>query len=467
MLKSINSPIIRQYAVVLIVNICVFTTGMNLAWPSPMLVKLTNETQTILPRTITEEEGSWIVSVEFLFAFIFNYLMAILLDSLGRKYCVLLGCVPKTIGVFLYIFATDVWMLILGRLLFGLADSFVFIGVSIYASEVATKNTRGASCSLTQMFSSLGIVMTLSAGPFLSYLTFNIVFAVIIIATSIPVLFLPETPYYLYNKGRENEAIKVLEFLHGSEILAKQEIEEYTMSKKSEIINKMAILKNPVVRKIFPISITFVIGAQLVGYNAVSYYLQTILISTGTTIMPEIASVIIGIIQFVSSFLTPFTTDRYGRKVIFLTTLIGMMLGMVGLGTFFQLKPSDGVLVPGFLNYLPLISLILVVYCYNAGVGSLLLVVTAELFDGPARAFGVSITLAVNTTMIFLTTKYFPMLLSKVGPAITYWSFGGVCILMCLFIMFCLPETKGKSFVEIQGVFSKKKNEDKHFSTAL
>lgn len=98
--------------------------------------------------------------------------------------------------------------------------------------------------------------------------------------------------------------------------------------------------------------------------------------------------------------------------------------------------------------------------CVIPGIGSLIWATVTELFDGPARAFGVAVNLGVNTTLIFLTTKYFPILISEVGPAITYWSFAVVSILMCLFIIFFLPETKGKSFGEIQGDIAKKTKEE-------
>ncbi|XP_013142078.1 PREDICTED: solute carrier family 2, facilitated glucose transporter member 8-like [Papilio polytes] len=138
MFGCIKSPIIRQYAVVILVNVSIFSTGMNLVWSSPMLVKLGNETETSLSHVINENEGSWIVSVEFIFAFIFNAIVALLLDSIGRKYCVVMGCVPKIIGVTIYILATEVWMLIVARLMFGLSDSFILMSVPVYTSEIAT-----------------------------------------------------------------------------------------------------------------------------------------------------------------------------------------------------------------------------------------------------------------------------------------------------------------------------------------
>lgn len=94
----------------------------------------------------------------------------------------------------------------------------------------------------------------------------------------------------------------------------------------------------------------------------------------------------------------------------------------------------------------------------SSGTGSLIWVIIAELYDGPARAFGVSSSIAVNTTMIFFTTKYFPLLLETAGPAITYFSFAGVSALMCLFVTICVPETKGKTFIEIQSELKGGKN---------
>ncbi|CAH2059212.1 unnamed protein product, partial [Iphiclides podalirius] len=440
-------------------NLSTFTSGMNIAWPSPMLVKLGDGTQTILSHPLTIEEGSWIVSAESLGCVIYNPLVALLLDYIGRKYCVLLGVLPKMAAALLYVFATEVWMVIFARALQGLSDSFVFISIPVYISEISSKDKRGAFCTYFQIFSSLGIVFTLSAGPFMSYLLFNIAYAVIVGITSLPLLFLPESPYFLLNKGEESDAMNVLTFLHGSELLAKQEIKECTIKTNEEKLSMFAVLKSSTVRKTLAISITFCFGAQLVGYNAVAYYLQTILISTNTSVMPEIASVVIGVIQFISSLCTMFLTDRFGRKIILIFSLIGMCIGLIGLGLFFRLMPSDGETIIGFLNYLPLISLIIVVYCFNAGLGSLICVILAELFDGPARAFGVSISLAVNTMMIFVTSKFFPMVLESIGPAVTYWCFAGVAILMCLFVTFCIPETKGKSFAEIQRELEWKKNE--------
>jgi MFS family permease len=71
------------------------------------------------------------------------------------------------------------------------------------------------------------------------------------------------------------------------------------------------------------------IRAHLIGYNAIAFYLQTVLESTQTSVRPEVASVIIGLIQLTASFCTIVLTDRFGRKPILSGSLLGMTVGMV------------------------------------------------------------------------------------------------------------------------------------------
>lgn len=217
----------------------------------------------------------------------------------------------------------------------------------------------------------------------------------------------------------------------------------------------------------------------------------------------------------------------------------------IGLGTFFFIKGSGA--VSGFMNFLPLMSLVLVVYCYSAGkpatsinprsyfrslssysrkaleecfrsppialiwptvlcdrddemfspgslnesiylgtrsitilftrpllcikpfwslptwvwgylylfmfipgVGSINWVLSAELFDDRSRGVGLSTTALLSYIILFITTKYFPLLILVAGPAATYWIFAVNCSVVCLFISYFVPETKGKTFAEIQ-----------------
>ncbi|KAM3959866.1 facilitated trehalose transporter Tret1-like [Aphomia sociella] len=456
MFKILDSPLLRQYAIVIIANFSVLCTGLNLAWPSPVLVKISNVNQTIFARPISKEEGSWIVSIGFLVSLFFSFLPAVLLDRIGRKRCIILSCVPKLATCLLFTFATEIWILLLGRAIGAVADVFSFTVVPTYTSEIASKEIRGALGTILQILCSLGILMMLNIGPFTPYFTLNLIYTGIVVVLTIPLLFLPDSPYFLFSKGRKEEALKLLTFLRGSEALANEEIKEYAITAEVKP-NKKEILKDKQFLKAFGIVVVLSVGSQFIGFNAVTFYLQTVLESTQTSVKPEIASVIIGCIQLAASLCTTLVTDRFGRKPILGITLVGTAVGMIGLGAFFKIK-EDGGEISGFTNYLPLISLILVVYCYSAGPGSINWPLCSELFDGPSRAMGLTLSGIIGSFTLFLTLKYFAFVTAAIGPPATYWMFSVNCILLCLFISFCVPETKGRSFAEIQELLGSKKN---------
>lgn len=128
--------------------------------------------------------------------------------------------------------------------------------------------------------------------------------------------------------GRTEDTINVLTFLRGSNTKIQEEIKEYDKNDDPKIHIK-ELLNDKVLLKTFGKVIILSIGVQLIGYNAISIYLQTILILTGTSVRPEISSVIIGCIELFACFCTILLTDRFGRKPILGTSLVGMAVGMV------------------------------------------------------------------------------------------------------------------------------------------
>ncbi|XP_063369372.1 facilitated trehalose transporter Tret1-like [Cydia amplana] len=340
-------------------------------------------------------------------------------------------------------------MLMLGRAVIGTADGIVLCVIPVYASEVASKEVRGALGTLLQIFSSIGAVVMLSVGPFVSYFELNLMLTLLVLATSIPTLFLPDSPNFLFSKVGQEDSRNVLISLRGSEHRADEEIKEYAANKTDEKVSLRIIFRNKLFQKSLAISTFVLIMVLLIGYNSVTSYLQTILDVTQTNVRSEVASGVIGAISVVASFSTLMTTDRFGRKPILVSTLFGVAAGMVGLGTFFKLT-RDEADISGFLNFLPLLSLLVIVFCYSAGTGSLFWLLIAELFDDRSRGIGVASTLLLGTAPSFLSVRYFTSIIDAIGPTAAFWCSAGLCVVLALFVAFKLPETKGKSFTEIQ-----------------
>ncbi|XP_075986381.1 facilitated trehalose transporter Tret1-like [Anticarsia gemmatalis] len=458
MFKVFNGAISRQYLVIMSANLSMLCFGLAIAWPSPMLVKLKEEEDTGLPRPVTDEEASWIASIGVLCGLPLSCVIGLIMDRIGRKTCLALATIPRLAVALILTFATQIWMVMLARAIDGVITNALVISVlPTYNSEIASKEIRGALGTTSQVVSATGMLILFGIAPFLPYLYVNVLYLCIVAAVTLVTWFLPESPYFLYSKGRKSESIKVLTYLRCSETLAAEEINQYEAALHQQVkkLSTREVFQDPVTLKTLAKVILLSILLELTGFSAMLIYMMEILKSTQTTVSDNVASLVMGFIQLIACFFTILMTDRFGRKPILVTTLFGMAIGMAGLGTFFHLKLHD-YHITGFLNFMPLISLILIIFCFNAGLGSLFWVVVPELFDGPARAVGVSIAGATATLFVFLTIKYFPAINKAVGPAPTYWWFTVTCVITGLVIWFFVPETKGRTFGEIQEKLGRK-----------
>lgn len=129
--------------------------------------------------------------------------------------------------------------------------------------------------------------------------------------------------------GKIDEATDILTSIRGSEELAKEELVMYSIAVNTEKVDKMKLLKDRIFLKSVGIATVLCFISQFTGFNAVSYYLQTILVSTNTKVMPEIASLVISLIQILAALCAAIVTDRWKRKHILLSSLIGVLIGLV------------------------------------------------------------------------------------------------------------------------------------------
>ncbi|KAG7297384.1 hypothetical protein JYU34_019363 [Plutella xylostella] len=357
---------------------------------------------------------------------------------------------PKLIGFVILVFTNQYWLILCSRLACGLSDGAAFIAVNMYVSEIASKEIRGRLGIMMQISVTFGMVIMFCIGPFLDYYSLNALILCCMVVFTVPLFFIPESPYFLYRKGQRAESTRVLEKLHGSYELATAAVKDYESTlDREETMKFTKILQSKSVLKALVIGCLVNIGGQLSGANVVQSYMQTILELTQTSVSSNIASVILGIIQLFACVCTVFVIDRVGRKPIVTVCLSGVTLGLLGMGTFFrisdQTKESSA-----FINYLPLISMILVIFFNSAGIGSVIWPLIAELFNGRTRTFGMTCVQLSGLTFMFLSIRFFPAIAAEIGPSNLFYINSVMAVLLCLFVVFCVPETKGKSFVEIQ-----------------
>ncbi|KAL5358253.1 general substrate transporter [Aspergillus floccosus] len=145
------------------------------------------------------------------------------MDRFGRKFTIQMGAVICLVGAILQAAAKNLAMILVGRILAGWAVGLMSMSVPVYQAELAHPKYRGFIIGLAQQMIGIGFIVSTWVGfgslhaPVTSEfqwrfpLAFQAVPALLLV---IGMFFFPESPRYLVEKERYEEAQKVLRRLH-------------------------------------------------------------------------------------------------------------------------------------------------------------------------------------------------------------------------------------------------------------
>ncbi|KAJ3642995.1 hypothetical protein Zmor_025736 [Zophobas morio] len=442
---------------VLTANLLGTVGDTTLTWTSPILPKLYSNDSHVNPlgQPITPLEESWIGSLINIGAMIAPLPFGFLSTKLGRKICLLCIAVPAIVSFLILAFLQNLYWYYFARLLAGVTAGGACSILPAYIAEVAEDSNRGMLSVTLNVFWTFGNLIPYVLGPYLAIVPFNVILA--FIPALFFVLFLiiaPESPYYLVGKNQIDKAEESLMKLRsrsrsgvGKELLSIQDSLKF-VEKKGNIFD---LFKTKANLKALIISVTLMAFQQLSGINAVLFYTQLIFEASGSNLPAEISSIIIGLVLLVSSLIIPFFADSLGRKVFLMISMVGTMVALVVLGTYFFYKES----LPDGVKWVPVVSLVLYIVSLDIGLIPFAWTISSELFSVDVKPIGTSLVSLTCWVGSFITTKFFNDLNSTLGQAGTFWLFGGFCFLAILFTVFFVPETRGKSFAEIQEILQK------------
>jgi MFS family permease len=183
------------------------------------------------------------------------------------------------------------------------------------------------------------------------------------------------------------------------------------------------------------------------GIDAVLFYSETIFLKASSSVDSAIATIIIGVVMLVSSFITPFFVDSSGRKVLLIVSATGMSLSLFILGTYFYFDEMGYI---GDLGWVPVTSLVSFIIFYCAGFGPIPFTVLSEMFSPETKSIATSIAISACWIVDFIVTKAFLPLEAVIGNYGNFWLFGVFSILALIFTITVVFETKGLTLSEIQ-----------------
>lgn len=469
-------------------------------------------------------------------------------DKYGRRSSILAADFLFFVGAVLMAAAQNPYMLIVGRVFVGLGVGIASMTSPLYISEASPAKIRGA------LVSTNGFLIT--GGQFLSYLI-NLAFTKapgtwrwMLGVAGLPallqfvlMLLLPESPRWLYRKGREDEAEAILRRIYSPEEVhvemqnLKESIErEVLENESSEKISIVKLLKTTTVRRGLVAGVGLQVFQQFVGINTVMYYSPTIVQLAGfaSNRTALLLSLVTAGLNVLGSIVSIYFIDKTGRKKLLVISLCGVVVSLGLLSAVFNqtashspavsatetslfdpytcpdyraagpspswdcmkclksASPSCGFcasssknkMIPGAcllsnntvrddichggdmtwytrgcpssFGWLALVGLSLYIIFFSPGMGTVPWIVNSEIYPLRFRGICGGIAATANWISNLIVAQSFLSLTEAIGTSWTFLLFGVVSIVALLFVLVCVPETKGLPIEEVEKMLERR-----------
>jgi sugar porter (SP) family MFS transporter len=316
--------------------------------------------------------------------------------------------------------------LIVGRLILGFAIGISSYTVPLFISEMAPTDKRGSFILIN--------AIAITGGEAIAFMvdyalvpthSWRLMFATGFIPAFlllIGMFFLPASPRWLFLKGFRDESKKVLSKIRNTTEVHEElfEIEESLHAKTGtwkELFSKR-------VRPVLIIGLGLGILQQFVGINTVMYYGPFIFKAAGFQGEESqiLATFGMGVVNLVASIIAVFIVDKIGRRKLLLWGMIvsALSLGMVGELFHYHSNLAHWAMVIFMVSYIA---------GYAISLGSLFWLIIAEIYPLHIRGLAMSFVTSIQWLANFVVAITFLSILGEIGPSITFWLYGLMCVL--------------------------------------
>ncbi|XP_075695804.1 solute carrier family 2, facilitated glucose transporter member 5-like isoform X2 [Rhinoderma darwinii] len=415
-----------------------FQYGYNVASvnsPAPFMQNFYNQTyleryDSPLSKDLDTILWSLTVSLYPLGGFFGSLLVGPLVTKIGRKGTLLVNNIFSIVPAILMgtsVLAKSFEVIIASRLVIGICAGLSSNVVPMYLGEMSPKNLRGGIGVMPQLLITIGIVMAQIFG-------IRIILGnpdgwpILLALTGIPAVvqliflpFFPESPRYtLLQKGKEEKAKKALQRLRGWDDVDGEIKEIYQEDQSEKAEGRLSVGNLCTFRPLRWQLISIIVmnmGQQLSGINAVYYYADTIYSQAGVE-------------------------DEIVQYVTVATGSVNVVMTLAATTV-------------SWMPYLSIACIFIYVIGHAIGPSSIPYVITTEMFRQASRPAAFMVAGSVHWLCNFIVGLIFEYLRKGLG-SYCFVLFAAICLATFLFIFFVVPETKGKTFLEISQLMAKR-----------
>ena len=357
---------------------------------------------------------------------------------------------------------TFIYIFIVYRIIGGIGVGLASMLSPLYIAEIAPAKSRGKLVSMNQFAIIFGMLIVYFVNYYiakqgdnswLNEVGWRWMFASETVPASlflILLFFVPDTPRSLMLQSKPEKALEVLIKVNGNEEASKilEEIKLTLISHSGKLFSYgIGVIVIGVLLSVFQ---------QFVGINVVLYYAPEIFKSMGSgTDVALLQTIIVGAVNLLFTVLAIQTVDRIGRKPLMIIGALGMAISMFALGTAFFTES---------VGLFALICMLIYVASFAMSWGPVAWVLLSEIFPNNIRGKALAVAVAAQWISNYLVSWTFPMmdknsyLLEKFNHGFAYWIYGLMGVLAMWFVWKFVPETKGKTLEEMDGLWDKKEN---------
>lgn len=377
-------------------------------------------------------------------------------DRFGRRTTLLGVTVLYALATAASAIAPATGFLIGARFFLGVAIGISSLVVPTYIAEMSPPKNRGALVSLHQFMVTVGILIAYLVGYGLAgeasgwrwMIGVAIAPAVLMF---LGVLILPESPRWLVANGEQERARGVLARTRPAERVA-DELAEIIETVREEGRITYRELLGPRFRRWISVGVVAAGASQVVGVNAIIYYVPTILEDVGgygkTTAIG--VSVAVGIVNVLFTIPALLWIDRMGRRVWILGGTVVIIVALAALGVVFLFPlQSTGTFVA--------LLIVLMVYesAFACSLGIAIWLVNSEIFPNNVRGKAASFGIVTHWGLNLVVSLTVLTLINSIGASGVFWLYGVLGLLCLIYLYRWLPETKNRTLEEIEADLTK------------
>merc|ERR1712198_54246 len=468
MAKESEYKSLPQFLCAFAVSFCSSIVGGWVAFTSVAIPKMMNMSGQNHNQTFNESDsftidlyqGSWITSLFFIGNIIGCLAGGYINQIIGAKRIFIISAPISAFTWILIALSHELWIILMARIISGVLFGFFQANGKVYNAEIAHPDLRGSLGTIMSNMFAFGSIYTYLIGYLVS--SWRMVAWLQLIPTcflGITVLFIPDSPYWLVEKGREAEARESLVILRGSSYDVNDEFKQIISKKKAKELEGKSVSQT-MCSRVFLVPFLR-IGAlmmitQWTGTNVITSYMVNIFMDSGSSIDPEIAPILVFAIRQLLAMVSTGLLRVSPRRPLFLLCAVMIATSMAALGTYSYFTQSsktnllnDGDL-PSSFGWIPVFCVISVNASMSIGFMSIIQLLSAESFPTEIRSYASGVCGAFTAVNLFAATKLYPFFVDNLGLHGTFWLYAGVMVVDIIYGAFTIPENKGKSLVETE-----------------